>query len=560
MDEPAAASRFKRARLFVVVLVVGLVGFGAGSGFFSPPDDDFFVLRKNFQIFGELYEELVGNYVEPVDAEHLMRTGIEAMLKELDPYTTFIDEADNADIDIITRGRYGGVGLNISRRNGRFVVTSPVEGASGFRQGIRTGDVITAINDNSTEELSSEDVRNLLRGEPGTIVEVTVRREGQDEELSFALTREEVALDNVTYRGFVNGEASEGLAYVRLERFTQDAGSDLRRALRTLDKETPLEGIILDLRDNPGGLLDAAVEVTSIFVPEGSTVVSTKGRAPQTERTYRSRREPLFPDTPVVVLVNEYSASASEIVAGALQDLDRGLVVGQPTFGKGLVQVIRPLSYNTSLKMTVSKYYTPSGRSIQTLDHADRSHEAIPDSARTAFETAAGRTVYEGRGIEPDLTISPGQNSELENALIRDAAFFFFASHFAAEHDTVGADFEPTEETLAAFRAWLDERDFSYQTRAERSVENLKAQLAENTHVRADEEVDALITAVRASKQDDFERHKEDIRERLRSEILSRYLEQAEQVRASLEDDVQYQEAVELLRNDSQYLSMLTPE
>ncbi len=445
-----------RSRWLLIPLLIGTLGIGTATGFLLPRDDDFFIWQKNFKIMGELYEELITHYVEPVDGEKMLRRGIDAMLEELDPYTSFVDEAENADIDIITRGRYGGVGLNVATRNEKLAVTNTVRGGSAQEEGIRPGDIISAINGQSAEDLSQDDVRNLLRGEPGSSVVLTIEREGRSAPTEYTLERRDIELRNVPYYGFVSDDTTAALAYVKLERFTERAGSEVEQALDAMNDASQLNGVILDMRGNPGGLLDAAVDVASIFLERGSTVVSTKGRAARTERTYRSRRAPSYPDVPLVILVDERSASASEIVAGAVQDLDRGVIVGQPTFGKGLVQVIRPLSYNTSVKMTVSKYYTPSGRSIESVRFADKAHEEIPESERSRFQTEAGRTVEEGNGIAPDISITARTAGELEKALDRKSAFFFFANHFAAttERD-ISASFEPSDEVVAEFRDWL---------------------------------------------------------------------------------------------------------
>lgn len=543
-------------RLTIPVLVFVTLGAGFSAGFLMP-DDDFFSLRKNFQIFGAVYEELIGGYVDPLDPEKLMRSGIDAMLEDLDPYTNFIDEADNTDIDIITRGRYGGVGLNIGVRNGKITVTSPIEGTSGYKQGVRTGDVITEIEGRTAEDLSLSDIRHLMRGEPGTAVELTIEREGEPEPIHFLLTRQQVELKNVAFSGFV--DSTSGVGYVKLDRFARDAGVEVRSAVQTLKSSGRMQGLILDLRDNPGGLLEGAVEITQLFVPQGSVVVSTRGRQAQTERIYHSKLPPLLPDLPVVILVNGLSASASEIVAGAVQDLDRGVIVGEPTFGKGLVQIVKPLPYNTSLKLTASKYYTPSGRSIQAIDYGE--HDGIvrnvPDSLRRTYRTSAGRLVKDGKGIEPDRFVGPGSNSELEAALERRAAFFFYANHFAAERSAVPSDFEATEEILADFRRWLDEHEFTYQTDAERSVEALENNLDAIGYGATRDEVEALKTAVAEEKNADFERHREGLKERLRSEIVARFHGDSAQVVASFRHDPQILSAVSLLKDDSAYESIL---
>lgn len=548
----------------VSVLALGVAATlltGVLVGFWMPRDDDFFELRKNFQIFGAAYEELVTGYVKPLDPEHLMRTGIDAMLAELDPYTTFIDEADNADLNIITRGRYGGVGLNVDKRGGKVTVISPIEGASGYKQGMRAGDVITHIEDRPTGDLSMADVRTLLRGEPGTTVEVTVEREGAPAPIVFTLTREQVELANVSYRGFVGEATAKGrFGYVKLERFTREAGSEVRDAIRALQGERPLRGLVLDLRDNPGGLLDAAVDVTELFVPQGSVVVSTRGRLPDTERTYRSDRAPLVPDLPLIVLVNGYSASASEIVAGAVQDLDRGVVMGTTTYGKGLVQVVRSLPHNTSLKMTTAKYYTPSGRSIQSIDYSAGESRTVPDSVGRMFETAGGREVRDQHGIEPDVEVEERPPGELEEALQRRAAFFFYANHFAAETDSIGPAFRVTNATLSQFRSWLDEENFSYPTDAEKALDRVSTGFAQDGYEGIGDEVAALREALEEEKTDEFREDAADLKQHLEREILARYLTESQRIERMITYDTQVDSAVALLGTSDRYTRILTPE
>lgn len=538
------------------LLAILLLGFAAG---FFAPDDQFFALRKHYQIFSAIYEELVGSYVDPVDPEQLMRSGIDAMLEDLDPYTAFIDESDNADIDIITRGRYGGVGLNIGFRAGKVTVVSPIEGASGYKQGMRAGDVILEIAGQPTEGMSVSEVRSLLRGDPGTAVEIKVEREGTPEPIDFLLTREEVKLKNVTYNGFINDDTTAGIAYVKLERFARDADAEVRLALQEMKSVTDLRGVVLDLRDNPGGLLESAVRIVELFVPQGSVIVSTRARESESERVYRSQASPLLPEVPLVVLTNEYSASASEIVAGAVQDLDRGVIVGKQTFGKGLVQVIKPLPFHTSLKITTARYYTPSGRSIQAIDYGkhDGTFAAVPDSLRKEFETRSGRAVLDGRGIEPDVTVGRGDQSELEAALDRRAAFFFFANHYASTRASIPADFEVDQTVLADFERWLDEEQFHYRVDAERSLDDLAENLTDIEYGGANDELEALRQAIVEEKQADFDRHRARLAERLRAEILARFHGDSAQIRASLAHDNQFKVATELVRDRNAYNGLL---
>ena len=548
----------KRIPIAASFLVVLCFGFLAG---FWMPDDEYFALRKNFQIFGAIYEELVTGYVDPLNPETLMRSGIDAMLQDLDPYTNFFDEADNGDIDIITRGRYGGVGLNVGVRNGRFTVVAPVEGASGYVQGVKAGDLILKADGQEVKDLSLTDLRNILRGEPGSAVSIQVSREGTPEPIEFILTREDVELKNVTHFGFVGEGAKDGIGYIKLERFAQDATKETREAIVSMQEQGSLNGLILDLRGNPGGLLSAAIEITQFFVPHGSTIVSTKGKLSTSERTYQSTVTPLVPDLPVVVLIDNISASASEIVSGALQDLDRGVILGVPSFGKGLVQIVKPLPYNTSLKMTTSKYFIPSGRSIQAIDYKlhDGDFEEIPDSLRRTFKTKAGRSVMDGRGIEPDVEVQAGQQSELEQALTRKAAFFFFANYFAATQDEVPVDFVVNDQVYGTFKQWLQEEEFTYRTAAEQAADELAEHLQAMGYNKTSDELQTLQSAIAEEKEADFNRHQSQIKERIRAEILARYFGESAQVEASLTHDLQYKEAVQILLDNKRYKNILQP-
>lgn len=541
----------------IVAVILAALAVGLLAGAYLPRNDDFFNLRKNFTIFGKLYEELAMGYVDPVDAEQLMRTGIDAMLETLDPYTVFIDEADNEDIDIMTRGRYGGVGLSVGQRAGKLVVLRPLEGYSAFEQGVRTGDVILTVDGVSTDGMTNADMSHLLRGEPGSTVALTVRRDGEPAPIEFVLTRARVQLNNVAYKGFVG----DGIGFVRLDRFTRNAAQELADAITSLGAQQPLQGLVLDLRGNPGGLLEEAVSMVGLFVPQNSPVVSTRGRAPETERTYRTQSAPVAPDLPLTVLVDGTSASASEIVAGALQDHDRAVVIGERTFGKGLVQVIRPLPYNTSLKLTVSKYYIPSGRSIQSVAYSRDASGGLAtqedDARRQPFATGAGRTVYGGLGIEPDEAISFGEVSELEEALVRRAAFFLYANHHAATRGAVGGDFVVDDAELRAFRGWLDSEGFTYTTRAEHAIDELDDKLQHAGYGAASAQVETLRQAVAAGKDDDFERHAPRLKERLRREILARSLTETAQIEAGFREDPQLARALALLADPAAYRGVL---
>lgn len=530
------------------------LGVGVLLGFLLP-DDDLFEIRKNYRIFGSVYEHVVTGYVDRVDPGHLMRVGVEAMLDELDPYTAFIGESENVRLEIITRGRYGGVGLDVGRRDGKITVVAPVGGASAYKQGIRTGDVITEVAGQSGAELSLEDVRTLLRGEPGTTVSLTVEREGTSAPLSFTLTREQVELPDVAYRGRVGSGKQFG--YVKLERFTRDAAQAVESALQDLQGGGELQGVVLDLRDNPGGLLRAAVGVTALFVPQGSVVVSTKGRQDSVGSTFRSRRAPLLPEVPLVVLVNGQSASASEIVAGAIQDHDRGVVMGTTTYGKGLVQNVKSLPHNTSLKLTTAQYYTPSGRTIQNLSAG--APDSVSGGQGRPHETSDGRTVRDGDGIRPDIPLTTGTPSPLEAALKRRAAFFRFANHYAATHDTLEGRFSVSDADLRSFRDWLEQNQVQYPTKSERALDSLRSQLDATGYEGVHDEVEALDEALAQAKDAAFDRHASALKRHLEREILSRFLDADRQVATLLPTDSYVSEATSLLSDAERYREILSP-
>ncbi len=557
----AASSSFPRVRWWSVLVLVLSLGFVAG--FWMPQDDLFFAIKKNLTIFGTLYEELSVGYVDDIDPERMMRTGIDAMMETLDPYTVFIDEADNEEIDMMTSGRHGDVGLNIRlREDGRATVTATIEGYSGFKQGVRAGDILTHIDQTNLQGLTAGNIHDLLRGDPGSTVAVRILREGEAEAIDFVLTRADINIKDVTFQGLLKTPDARSVGYVRLERFSQEATPETRQAIQNLRAQGNFDGFILDLRNNPGGLLDAAVDITGLFVEQGAVVVSTRGRLPQTERVYRSRRPPVLPNVPLVILVNESSASASEIVAGAVQDLDRGVILGEQTFGKGLVQIVRPLPYNTSLKMTTSKYYTPSGRSIQAIHYTHQAQDGyaveIADSLRGAFQTSGGRTVRDGGGIEPDQEVAAAALSELEAALVRKSAFFLYANAFAAKTPTIEADFTVNDAIYADFRAWLREAQFVYRTRSERMIDALSDGLTEAGYASTADEIETLRTEVDAEKEDDFRRYADALKERIRIEILARYFGNTAQIEASLTHDPQVQSALVLMDQPGMYVRYLS--
>lgn len=531
-------------------------------GFMLTADSEyFFKVNKSIDIFGRVYKEVASNYVDTVDPEKFMRAGIDGMLDELDPYTVFIDEKGSDEVELITTGTYGGIGITIGLRDGIITVTSLMEGYSAEKQGLEIGDRIIEVEGKLTAGMKPQDVRFLVRGTPGTEVRMRIEREGGGMPLEFVLIREEIQVKNISYSDFL----ADGLAYIKVDRFSRRAGDELRTAIRDLKFKGTIKGLILDLRDNPGGLLDVAVDVVDKFVPVGSLVVSTRGRTAESEKSYRATEEPMLGDVPMVVLVNRSSASASEIVAGAVQDLDRGVIVGTRTFGKGLVQTITQLSYNTQLKITTAKYYTPSGRSIQEVDYMHENSGGVfvagPDTLARMYKTKNGRSVFGGGGIMPDTVVDESQSSKLYEELLRKAMFFKFATHYYSSHRQMPEGFAVTDDVLRDFRQYVGDHQFTFQDELEIKLAELEKLLHDSQYSAVvTREVEDLTRQVESEKLHAFERSKEEIRQGLEAEIMARFQGEEGRIRSSFPYDRQLQAALEVLRQPGHYERVLRPK
>lgn len=544
---------------YKIILLLALATFLIG---FKLQDSDYFLkINKSIEIFGNVYKEIAFNYVDEVDPETLMKSGIEGMLKTLDPYTNFIPSNEFSDVELITTGKYGGIGITISMRDGMIIITSLMEGYSAQKQGLKIGDQIIEVDGKSLIGVKPESVRHLTRGEPGTEVRIKILREGEPKPLEFVLIREEIKLKNITYAGFVRN----GIAIIKLDRFTRNAGEELRIAIKDLKLKNEIKGLILDLRDNPGGLLESAVDVVSKFLPKGSPVVSTKGRRTNNEIVYKSNEEPILDKVPIAILVNSNSASASEIVAGAIQDLDRGIIVGTKTFGKGLVQNVFPLPYQSQLKMTTAKYYTPSGRCIQEIVYthkADSGKEIItPDSLKKIFYTKNGRPVKELGGIEPDTLVKTGDLNPLFTELLRKAMFFKFATTYTSKHKEPPEDFSINGALCSEFRTFLDSNKFDYESEAEKKLEELKT-LTENYPNKEEIliEINNLKKIFQSAKQTIFTSNHKEIARMLRQEIMSRYKGESGRIEASYTDDEVVITAVNILSDEIVYKKLIGPK
>ncbi len=535
-------------------ILVAMVTVYVMFGFVIVSDQDLYLkIYRGIDTFGKVYKEVSINYVDEIDPDRFMRAGIDGMLKTLDPYTVYIGEREGDEIDLVTNGKYGGVGITIGIRDGLITVVNLLEGYSAAKQGIQVGDRILAVDGKPLDGDLFDSVRSLVRGAPGTEVRMKIEREGESAPLEFVLIREEIMVRNVTYSGYVD----EGIGYIKLERFSRTAGDDVRLALRDLKSEGNLKGIILDLRDNPGGLLDMAVDVVSKFVPESSLVVRTKGRRENSERDYVTKEKPMAADIPLAILVNRGSASASEIVAGAIQDLDRGVIVGTRTFGKGLVQTITPLSSQTSLKITTGRYFTPSGRSIQEIDYFNRTSDGgvtvIPDSLRRSYMTAHNRKVFEGGGIEPDSVVAMPDPSQLVMELYRKAMFFKYANHIVATGKKVD-EVVVSDNLVPDFESFAREKGFEYQEEGDVKLKELHEAADRGKYSKAFfDRLTQLSGILENEKSRVFDRHREELRKAIRDELILRVKGEKARIEAGLKDDQQVRTAIALAERRKNY-------
>ncbi|HSG67643.1 MAG TPA: S41 family peptidase [Bacteroidales bacterium] len=519
-----------------------------------------FEISKNLEIFISLYNELNKNYVDEVNPGELMVTGMESMLDMLDPYTVYIPESQIEDYRMITTGQYGGIGSLIHRQGKYVVISEPYEGYPAQKSGLRAGDRVLSINGENMFDKPSDEVSKFLKGQPGTTVSLVVERDGESKPLEFDLTRENITIDDIPYFGMLN----DGIGYIKLTGFTQQAGNKVKNAFTELQRDHEVKGLILDLRNNGGGLLGEAVNITNIFVDKGALVVSTKGRLKEKNQDYYTRFNAVDTKVPLIVLVNPQSASASEIVAGAIQDLDRGVVLGQRSFGKGLVQNVIPLSYNSQLKVTVAKYYIPSGRCIQAIDYSMKDEDGyftkIPDSLVNEFKTKNGRPVFDGGGIEPDIKMDPRKYSQIITSLFTKYLIFDFATRYANEHPEITApeEFEVTDDIYNDFVAFLSDKDYDYTTQAEKKLEEMKtAATREGYFDDIAEHYDALKHAMMHSKEEDLVTYHDEISDLLKVEIVSRYYYQKGKIKASLKSDPEINRAIEILEDPSTYGAIL---
>ena len=541
----------KRHIIFVSVLAFGLWSFT------NQNNGKYFEILKNLDIFATLFKEVNAYYVDDVNPNTLMKTGIDAMLASLDPYTRYFPEDQIEDVRTETTGEYGGIGALVGSRDGRVMIIMPNKGFAADKAGLKRGDEIIAI-DGLDVRRQYEKASEYLKGQSSSSVKVRVDRVGVGE-MEFEVALEKIELPDVPYAGMINPE----IGVVKLTGFTENASKEVKSALKEL-KEKGATKIILDLRGNPGGLLGEAVNISNLFIPKGQLVVTTKGKIEEANATYNTLDNPFDIEIPLVVLVNSTSASASEIVAGVMQDYDRGVLVGQKSFGKGLVQRSRPLSYNSQMKVTTAKYYTPSGRCIQALDYSNRNPDGsvgkFPDSLKTAFKTQNGRLVYDGGGVDPDFPVEKQRLAPITVALLANDFFFEFGNEYAVKAGTIETvtDFQVSDQIFNDFAAWLSRQDYNYISKLEKQLERLKIIAEEEGKLEVvQSSITSLENAVKQDQGNDLWGNKQEIKHFLREEFIARALLEEGQVAVSYQYDDDINKAVEVLSSSTLYQQTL---
>ena len=544
----------KKFKFIIAIIFIGLIGFK------FPQDDRYFLIVKNLDIFATLYKEVNAYYVDEVNPNKIIRTGIDAMLGSLDPYTAYIPEDAIEDYRTYTTGEYAGIGAVVEERNGRTTIIMPYEGYAAHKAGLKIGDEIHQIDGVDLTGKSQEDVANLLKGQSQSEVTLTIKRYGKPKHFDVKLQHEKVKINSVPYFGIVKDD----IGYIRLSEFTTKAGNKVGEALRAL-KDRGAAKIILDLRNNPGGLLEEAINVSNIFIPKGLEVVSTKGKRSKWTKTYNSLNNPVDTDIPLVVLINHSSASASEIVAGVVQDYDRGILIGRKSFGKGLVQQTRPLVYNSQLKVTTAKYYIPSGRCIQSIDYGNRNESGgvgkIPDSLKVAFKTLGGRVVFDGGGVKPDIDVENFLLSDISHSLLKNDLIFNYVTEYVFKNGDRfenTRDFKFKDEEYQQFIDWLSDKEYEYYTPMEVAVDRLtEVALKSNQGDEIINQIKELEKTTSKDKNRDLMDHKKEISALIERDIAGRYMLIKGLIESSFGKDRDILAAAKILNDQEAYQNIL---
>ncbi|MCP9746620.1 S41 family peptidase [Lacihabitans sp. CS3-21] len=545
----------KKLRLFLLgFLLMVTIGFSAYK-----VDDRLFEIAKNLDVFATMYKELNALYVDEINPTKAMRVGIQAMLKELDPYTVFYPEDEIEDYFTMNVGAYNGIGATIEYFEGKHVVSMLYEDSPADKAGIKIGDQVLKINNVDVTDKTDAEFGRLLKGQTGTSVKLSLERVGQSKPLQISVGRDVIKTPNVPHYGMINDE----VGYIQLTDFSRTAAKEIKTATLEL-KDKGMKNLVLDLRGNPGGLLNMAVEICNFYLPKNLLVVETKGKVKEWNYKYQTKEQPLDTDMPIVVLINGRSASASEIVGGTLQDYDRAVLIGQRSFGKGLVQITKDLSYNTKMKVTTSKYYIPSGRCIQAIDYghrqADGSFGKLPDSLRVPFKTKNGRMVLDGAGIDPDITTKSADQSDYVKTLVKNKMIFYFANkfYFDNQNEKPKENFSLENKTMGEFESWLKNQKFVYETADQKGIDALiKSSKESGDYSKMKANLDDLKKVADLNTQGMVKKNWEQIKEALELEILSRYYYQKAMKFVAFEKDKDIQEALKLFGNPQKYKSLL---
>jgi len=549
----------KRSIIYGLSLLIAVLLLASFQGPFSK---NYFEIVRSIETFASLYKEVNSYYVDDVNPNKLMETGLKAMLSALDPYTNFIPEELIETYRTQNTGQYAGIGATTRIINGRVVVVMLIEGFPAKENGLMIGDEIVQVNGIDITGLAPQETDKLMKGQINSAIMLGIKRYGHEDPIFLSFKREKVKIKNVPYFGLTN----ETTGYINLTEFTVNAGREVRHATEELIAKGA-EKIILDLRDNPGGLLIEAVNIVNIFVEKGREVVTTRGRDPRSNATYMTLNNPVNTEIPVVVLINNRSASASEIVAGALQDYDRAVILGSRSFGKGLVQVTRPLSYNSQLKVTTAKYYIPSGRCIQALDYSNRNEDGsvgtVPDSLKRRFKTSNGRPVFDGGGIQPDIVVSDPQDPEIVTSLIQNGIILDYATEYFYKNKQTPepTDFSLSENEYGTFVNWSKNKPFGYTLGSEKKLTELKmtAQQEKYFHMVA-ENIQKIDDRISEQKKDDLSRYKDEIKSELEKEIIGRTHYDKGRIEFAIGSDNLVNAAEEVLHNTDKYRSILGTE
>jgi len=529
---------------------------------YSPNESNnrYFEIAKNLDIFATLFTELNAYYVDEINPNLLMKIAIDAMLESLDPYTNYIPEDEIEDYRTMTTGQYGGIGALVGQREGKTYILMPYKGFPAEQSNLKIGDQIISVDGIELDGKNNDDVSKLLKGQANTKVTLEVLRWGDSKTQKITIERANIKIGNIPYYTMLNEE----VGYLQLTDFTSNASREMRKVLEDLKSQGATK-IILDLRGNPGGLLNEAINICNLFIPKHSEVVSTMGKIEEWNKSYKANNAPFDLEIPLVVLIDNRSASASEIVAGVMQDYDRGVLVGRRTFGKGLVQTTRPLSYNSQMKITTAKYYIPSGRCIQEIDYSNRDEngDALknPDSIRTEFKTINNkRIVFDGNGLDPDIEVEKTDLAPITNSLIEKSLIFFYANDFYAQNPNIVSpkEFYLSDTDYQNFVNWLADKKYDYTTDVEKNLEELeKAAKEEQYYQLIQTDLDALKTRVMHNKEEDLQNFKDEIKKQLEIAIVARYYNQKGQIEASLKKDKDIEKALSILDNMQEYESLL---